>query len=150
MITVEDLNCPQVNWNAYQAPPNEISHVVSDFSVSNSNVQYFNEPALDSYIVDVVLTNEPNIVTRIIIDSFFSTSDHTSVNFDQLFEAINAGEVPSKKKVFFGKKQITVQLTTDCINAGGIRCSQTTSPLMTYGRSSLKCSVMLSAYSCLR
>jgi ribonuclease P/MRP protein subunit RPP40 len=49
-------------------------------------VQFVDEPTREDHILDVVLSNEPGLVTRISTDSPFSTSDHSTVVFDLLFE----------------------------------------------------------------
>jgi hypothetical protein len=79
--------CPYIDWDTMYALSNEVQRTICDFCMSNSYVQCVNEPRREDHILDVVLTNEPSIVTRLSTDLSFSTSDHNTVEFDLFFKA---------------------------------------------------------------
>ena len=79
-------------------------NALCDCSMSSSLMQCVNEPTREDHILDVVLTNEPSIVTRISTDLPFSTSDHNTVEFDLFFKATSRTDMSQTVRKYLWKK----------------------------------------------
>jgi len=73
-----DLNASAINWSNLTVSPNCPDSYVLYFAINNGFTQTVNKPTRKSNILDLVLTNEPNTVLGITIDSPFANSDHQS------------------------------------------------------------------------
>ena len=77
-----DFNCPGINWGLLKAPADNIQDLFLDFILSNGFSQLVNEPTRQGNILDLVLCNEPLLITSVDILSPIGNSDHASVEFN--------------------------------------------------------------------
>ena len=87
---VGDLNCPGINWQTLEAPLDNIQDVLLDFVCDCGFVQLVTQPTHESNILDLVLTNNPLLFTKVVVEVPFGNSDHNTVNFDIDFTTENA------------------------------------------------------------
>ena len=76
-----DFNCPGISWDVFKAPADNIQDLLLDFALSNGFSQLVNEPTRQDNILDLVLCNEPLLITSVDIQSPVGKSDHASVTF---------------------------------------------------------------------
>ena len=77
-----DFNCPGINWGLLKAPVDNIQDLFLDFILSNGFSQLVNEPTRQGNILDLVLCNEPLLITSVDILSPIGNGDHASVGFN--------------------------------------------------------------------
>ena len=65
-----------------KAPADNIQDLFLDFILSNGFSQLVNEPTRQGNILDLVLCNEPLLITSVDILSPIGNSDHASVEFN--------------------------------------------------------------------
>lgn len=138
-IVLGDLNCPDIDWDTMSTLSNEVQRNMCDFCMSNSYVQCVNEPTREDHILDVVLTNEPSIVTRISTDSPFSTSDHNTVEFDLFFKATSRTDLSQTIRKYLWKKADYNALNSYLYNYRWINSFPSTSLQIIYGMLLLRC-----------
>jgi hypothetical protein len=80
-ITSGDLNCPNRDWSCADAPSDGVQNICFDVMRSVGKVPMVNEETRGSHTLDVVFTNEPLILTDIIVDVPLVNSDHASACF---------------------------------------------------------------------
>ena len=80
-IILGDMNCPNINWKINKALCSGAETQLADFVNSNGMIQYVDQPTHDSHTLDVLLLNDPLILTSLSVIDPFSTSDHCTVVF---------------------------------------------------------------------
>ena len=81
VFIVGDFNCPCISWDHFKAPVDNKLDLLLDFSLFNGFSQLVNEPTRQDNIFDLVLCNEPLLITGVDIQSPVGKSDHASVKF---------------------------------------------------------------------
>ena len=80
-IIAGDLNCPLINWSDCSAPRGSIYDKFLSFVVRNGFSQLVRDSTRQHSLLDIVLTNEPLIVSNVGVEAPLSNSDHCQVNF---------------------------------------------------------------------
>ena len=90
-IILGDLNCVNVDWATNRSLGGRIADILTDFVNSNGMTQCVNQSTHGPHILDLVLINEPTLLSSLFITAPFSTSDHSTVvfslNFNNEFES---------------------------------------------------------------
>jgi len=81
VIIVGDLNLPDVDWSANTAPDDDIQLLFLNFCNDYGFGQYVSVPTRGSNVLDLLLCNDPYIVSSIDVFEPFSNSDHSMVEF---------------------------------------------------------------------
>ena len=74
-----DFNCPGINWDRFKAPAYNVQDLFLQFTLSSGFSQLVNEPTRQDNILDLVLCNEPLLISSVDIQSPIGKSDHASV-----------------------------------------------------------------------
>ena len=82
VIVLGDFNLPHINWNMSSAPQDQLHNVFLDLCVHNGLYQFVDKPTHDKYCIDLILSNDPSIVSTLAVTEHFSTSDHCSIEFN--------------------------------------------------------------------
>jgi len=82
VFIVGDLNLPNINWADAEAPDDNIHSLFLKFCSDYGFEQYVTEPTRDSHVLDLVLCNDPFVVSELEVTEPFSNSDHCMVKFD--------------------------------------------------------------------
>ena len=80
-LVLGDLNSPLINWKINKPLCNGIETRLIDFVNENGMTQCVDKPTHDSHILDIVLLNDPLILSSLFITDPFSASDHCSIAF---------------------------------------------------------------------
>ena len=99
-IILGDFNCPDIDWQTLSCSTDLCHTLFYDFVVDNGFSQCITMPTRQCNILDLVLVNDPFIISRTDITAPFSTSDHNTVNIDILYckqLAANPATEPSTK-----------------------------------------------------
>jgi len=81
-IIVGDFNLPSIDWASLAAPDDGDHLPFLDFINRQGFVQFNNEPTRGDHILDLVFSDDPQIIAEIHTENGFSTSDHDSVLFN--------------------------------------------------------------------
>jgi hypothetical protein len=81
VFIIGDLNCPGVHWQTYSAPCDTIQDIFCDFVCDYGFMQFVNEPTHDNNVLDIVLANEPLLISDVQVDIPLGNSDHNVVRF---------------------------------------------------------------------
>ena len=81
VILVGDLNLPKIDWSVPDSPNDNIHSLFLDCSTELGLTQFVEEPTHENNCLDLVLTNDPLIVSDISVSCPFSSSDHCMINF---------------------------------------------------------------------
>src|SRR5260221_600543 len=99
-VIVGDFNCPDVDWVHYNAPDDGIQLQLIDCFNSLGVMQFVLEPTRGLNILDIVLTNDPLLVTDLEILPPVGTSDHSSLSFSLHLSADSSVKaIPSLSRV---------------------------------------------------
>lgn len=79
VIITGDFNLPEINWQELTTTVADFQRDFLHFCLQNSFIQAVLEPTRDENIIDLVLTNEPNVINLVKIIPPFSSSDHCQV-----------------------------------------------------------------------
>ena len=77
----EDFNYPGINRDRFKAPADNVQDLFLQFTLSSGFSQLVNEPTRQDNILDLVLCNEPLLISSVDIQSPTGKSDHASVMF---------------------------------------------------------------------
>ena len=89
VTVVGDLNCPDVNWNDSTSPCDGVQDKLLDCFCKFGMVQLVNDITCNDHILDLVLTNEPLIITQTYVDAPFASSDHNTVRFSVAVDRVS-------------------------------------------------------------
>ena len=83
MLLVGDLNLPRIDWTALLSPNDKTHKPFLSFVIESSYSQLVDFPTIDSSnnVLDVILSNNPSIVTSIRPDIPLGASDHVIIHF---------------------------------------------------------------------
>lgn len=77
-IILGDFNFPKIDWSSFSGL-DSISVIFIDFCLSNNFIQNVSEPTRGNNILDLILTNQKNLLNDIKVGEPFSTSDHNQI-----------------------------------------------------------------------
>jgi len=81
IVMLGDLNLPNIDWLHLAAQNDGIHNFLLDTFVSNGFTQLVTDPTRGDNILDIILTNEPTIISKLSVCEPFSNSDHNQVQF---------------------------------------------------------------------
>ena len=81
VILMGDFNLPNVDWIHYSAPSTPIYDKFMSFVNEGGLFQFVLEPTRHENILDLLITNVPNVISDLQAQCPFSTSDHNIVRF---------------------------------------------------------------------
>lgn len=81
VILVGDLNLPHLDWSLLNCPDDHIHSLFLEFCTHHGLHQFVTSPTRDDHILDLVLSNDHNIVSDLQVVDNFSHSDHCMVEF---------------------------------------------------------------------
>jgi len=89
-----DFNLPLINWSSLGLYCNDFkSNLFLDFINGLGFIQYVSESTRDANILDLVLCNDPFLITSLVVCLPFCTSDHSSIEFNFVFNNnVNVGQ----------------------------------------------------------
>ena len=87
-IVAGDFNAAQADWSSMSPCDGKIEQLLSNFALFHSLQQVVTEPTRNDKPLDVVLTNEPHIVSTLKVEPTFSTSDHCLIQFMHVLESV--------------------------------------------------------------
>ena len=93
-IVLGDMNCPSIDWKFNQPHSGGIPTQLIDFVNYNGMIQCVHRPTFNTHILDIVLLNDPLILSSLSVTEPFSTSDHCSVSFSLNFTCCHNIECP--------------------------------------------------------
>jgi hypothetical protein len=95
IFIVGDFNMPDVNWSDLVSKGNHVnfSSMMLDFVCDNGLSQCVHEPTRENNLLDLVLTNDPLLVSECVVCPPFIGCDHNTVQFNIVLPAaaINGG-----------------------------------------------------------
>ena len=68
-IVVGDFNCPAINWTTLNCPNDSINRPLLDFIIDHGFCQYVNFATCGKNILDIILTDDEQLVTAIASDA---------------------------------------------------------------------------------
>jgi len=80
-IMTGDLNCPMIGWQNATCPADRISRQLLDFTVDAGVYQFVDFATRANNILDVLLTDDEEIITTVAADVPIGQSDHLMVTF---------------------------------------------------------------------
>ena len=78
-LVLGDFNLPSIDWNKHIDPSDPKSKEILTFCSDHGCVQLITSPTCQGNFLDLVLTNDPMIVSSVMVGMPFSTSDHDSI-----------------------------------------------------------------------
>ena len=81
LIVIGDLNCGNIDWANHTVKGDESQVHFYNTVIGLGFTQFIDLPTRGDNILDVLLCNDPQLISNISIDEPFSTSDHATVNF---------------------------------------------------------------------
>ena len=85
-IIVGDLNCPDIDWDNFSSRRNDEQNELLKHVINEGYCQLVCKPTRHDNVLDVVLTDEPLVVSNVQVGAPFSSSDHSQVSFSILVE----------------------------------------------------------------
>jgi Reverse transcriptase (RNA-dependent DNA polymerase)/Endonuclease-reverse transcriptase len=85
-IVVGDFNLPKIDWATGCAPGNSKDLLFFNFANDNGLIQMVSGPTRNINTLDLLLVNDPLIISDLAIDVPFCSSDHESLNFSVLID----------------------------------------------------------------
>jgi len=102
-VIIGDFNCPDIDWLNPSHSMDICQKLFYDFTVNNGFSQCVSSPTRLCNILDLVLVNDPFIISRIDVSPPFSTSDHNVVNVDIIYCKQQHTVSRSQRKKFLWK-----------------------------------------------
>jgi len=81
VILMGDFNLPNVDWIHYSAPATPFYDKFLSFVNESGLLQFVSEPTRHENILDILLTNVPDLISDLQVQCPLSTSDHNVVKF---------------------------------------------------------------------
>ena len=82
LVVMGDFNLPDINWVSLTAPAINYQDKFLDCFNSNGLSQFVLEPTRGNNILDLVFSNDPNLLQNIRIGDAIANSDHNSISFE--------------------------------------------------------------------
>ena len=80
-LTVGDFNLPNIDWSTLTSPIDMKCSLLLDLCQSSALCQLVSEPTRENNILDLVLTNDLQLISSLVVVEPFSTSDHNAILF---------------------------------------------------------------------
>jgi len=80
-IIAGDFNCPGINWDSFTSPSDNISNSLLTYMVESGFQQFVNFATRTSNILDLVFTDDEQIIHSITLAPPLGHSDHATVEF---------------------------------------------------------------------
>ena len=80
-LLLGDLNCNNINWTELTVKNDTLQKMFLDATIDLGLSQYVEEPTRGENILDIVLCNDPLLISEVNVGPPFSISDHNSVDF---------------------------------------------------------------------
>jgi len=87
VFIVGDLNCPCISWQSNSAPSDGVQNKILECVDEFGFVQCVNSPTRGANILDLVLVNEPLLISSLCVMDPVGNSDHDSVCFCLMAES---------------------------------------------------------------
>jgi len=84
VIIVGDFNLPHLDWSNRTAPGDDIHSLFLQFCNDFGFAQFVDAPTRDDNVLDLVMSNDPYILSSVYVAEPFSNSDHCAINFTLL------------------------------------------------------------------
>jgi Reverse transcriptase (RNA-dependent DNA polymerase)/Endonuclease-reverse transcriptase len=81
-----DFNLPSLEWNKHMDPSQPKPKEFLKFCSDQGYMQLINSPTRGSNFLDLVLTNDPLIISSVVVSAPFSTSDHDSITLSVIVQ----------------------------------------------------------------
>jgi len=81
IVMLGDLNLPKIDWLYLAAQNDGIHNLLLYQFVSNGFTQLVTDPTRADNILDIILTNESTIISKVSVCEPLSNSDHSQVQF---------------------------------------------------------------------
>ena len=109
-ILCGDFNVPDIKWDRITSSScsSTASKEVLEFCQGYGLLQYVRNPTLSSHILDLILTNEENLVRNVKVEPPIGNSDHALVKFELNYMA------PSKIGYFYKRNYKLADLNKIC------------------------------------
>jgi len=88
-VIVGDLNCPHIDWAIHSCANNYINAGILTFVVESGLYQFVDFATRGCNLLDVVLTDDPFIISSVTAGPPFGNSDHLSIKFVLNIESSN-------------------------------------------------------------
>jgi hypothetical protein len=111
-----DLNLPLMDWINKSAPDNVVYSEILAFLMSNSFTQVVNFPTRDSNILDVILVDDPTIISGVHSSAPLGSSDHVCIVFNIELLRLDSSSYISSSDNNNGRSIITNHLNLDNYN----------------------------------
>ena len=99
-IILGDFNCPNINWLTMLRPTEYVSQKLFDFAVCNGFIQCIRDPTRGDSILDLLLINDPLLLSNVEVTEPFSSSDHCIINADFVYDTlVQHGSLPSNSTI---------------------------------------------------
>ena len=88
-VIVGDLNCPRIDWGTHSYAANYVNAGILTFVVESGLYQFVDFPTCGCNLLDVILADDPFIISSVTAGSPFGNSDHLSIKFVLNVESSN-------------------------------------------------------------
>jgi hypothetical protein len=86
IVIVGDFNLPCIDWSSAYAPDDMIHSDFLKFCSKNGFANFVDSPTRNANCIDLVLSNDQQLISSICTTSPFCTSDHFMVNFSVILK----------------------------------------------------------------
>jgi len=90
VVIVGDFNLPKIDWDSYTGPSDTIHQMLFSFVVYFGLTQLINFKTHETNILDLLICNDVNYISRLQSDVPFGTSDHATITFNMVFPDDNS------------------------------------------------------------
>ncbi|KAK6017038.1 hypothetical protein OSTOST_17474, partial [Ostertagia ostertagi] len=97
VIVLGDFNLPEINWAQWDSWKEE-THPLSVTFASHGFKQYIKEPTRGSNILDLLFSNDHELLSNVSVNSSIGHSDHLSISFEIMRSLLPT--VPVLKRLF--------------------------------------------------
>jgi len=80
-IVTGDFNCPGINWSTLHTQNDGVHDVLLDYVISAGLTQCVDFCTRGRNTLDLVFTNDDQLVNSVVADETFGDSDHDTVKF---------------------------------------------------------------------
>ena len=111
VVLLGDFNLPHIDSEKCDAPNDNIQNVFLEFCMYHGFQQFVNGNTHDNHCIDLVLTNDQLLISKVIVSVPFSTctSDHCKVDFDLILSEHLSDETTSQPELYFDYDNADVQ-----------------------------------------
>jgi hypothetical protein len=102
-IIAGDLNCPSIDWSALCCPEDNINKPLLDFSINFGFCQCVNFATRGDNVLDIILTDDDQLISTIAADPPLGLSDHLIVKFSMMLNCINLGQAQNSRQLNWSK-----------------------------------------------